>query len=346
MTSIPLNKTWFTLLFPCILCSILHQATSHVPKPEPPTYGSNYMLQRYEKWLQKYERVYQGRDEWQLRFGIYQSNVQFIDYVNSQNLSYKLIDNKYADMTNEEFSTFYLGYNGHEYSGSSEPNDDVPEVLPKNLDWRKKGAVTHVRDQGRCGACWAFSVVAAIEGINKIKGGNLTYLSEQMLVDCDVNNGDIGCRGGIMVKAYDFVKKNGGITSAKDYPYIGKEEDCNKSKEKEPSVIIKGYKTIKSKHETSLQHAVAKQPVSVALAAGFFFQFYGSGLYSGPCGTHLNHGVTVVGYGEESGSKYWIIKNSWGTDWGENGYMRLERGTEDEGGKCGIAKDTSYPVLS
>ncbi|CAH1416621.1 unnamed protein product [Lactuca virosa] len=220
-----------------------------------------------------------------------------------------------------------------------------PGDLPESVDWRKRGAVTHVRDQGHCGACWAFSAVAAIEGINKIKGGNLTILSEQMLVDCDVNNGDKGCRGGIMEKAYTFIKKNGGITTAQDYPYIGKDEGCKKLKAQELSVMIKGYETIKSKDEKSLQSAVAKQPVSVAIAAGFLFQLYGSGLYSGPCGTHLNHAVTVVGFGEEDGRKYWIVKNSWGTDWGEDGYMRIERESKDKGGKCGIAKDSTYPVL-
>ncbi|CAI9278866.1 unnamed protein product [Lactuca saligna] len=240
---------------------------------------------------------------------------------------------KEYDMTNDEFSTFYFGYNSHQHSDSdsgSGSDSDKPEPgpepkpgdLPKSVDWRKRGAVTHVRDQGHCGACWAFSAVAAIEGINKIKGGNLTILSEQMLVDCDVNNGDKGCRGGIMEKAYNFIKKNGGITTAQDYPYVGKDED-----------------------EKSLQSAVANQPVSVAIAAGFLFQLYGSGLYSGPCGTHLNHGVTVVGFGEEDGRKYWIVKNSWGTDWGENGYMRIERESKDKGGKCGIAKDSTYPVL-
>lgn len=173
----------------------------------------------------------------------------------------------------------------------------------------------------------------------------MTILSEQMLVDCDVNNGDKGCRGGIMEKAYNFIKKNGGITTAQDYPYVGKDEGCKKLKAQELSVMIKGYETIKSKDEKSLQSAVAKQPVSVAIAAGFLFQLYGSGLYSGPCGTHLNHAVTVVGFGEEDGRKYWIVKNSWGTDWGEDGYMRIERESKYKGGKCGIAKDSTYPVL-
>ncbi|KAL4586361.1 hypothetical protein LXL04_010997 [Taraxacum kok-saghyz] len=342
------KKPWFTLVFPYILYFILQQAKSHKPDT------TNYTLQKYEKWLQKYERVYQSQNEQQLRFGIYKSNLEYINYINSQNVSYKLTDNKYADMTHEEFSTFHFGYNGQEHSDSGELNNshsksNTTEDLPEDVDWRKRGAVTHVRDQDHCGACWAFSAVAAIEGINKIKGGNLTILSEQMLVDCDVNNGDKGCRGGIMEKAYQFVKKNGGITTEQVYPYVGIDEGCNKSKAKDTVVRLRGYESIKSKDEKSLQSAVAKQPVSVPIAAEFLFQLYGSGVYSGPCGSHLNHAVTVVGYGKEEdekeGRKYWIIKNSWGTDWGENGYMRLERGTEEKGGKCGIAKDSTYPVL-
>ncbi|GKC36946.1 cysteine proteinase superfamily protein, partial [Tanacetum coccineum] len=133
-------------------------------------------------------------------------------------------------------------------------------MLPDNVDWRKEGAVTDVRDQARCGACWAFSAVAAIEGINKIKGGNLTTLSEQMLVDCDINNDDTGCHGGIMEKAYEFIIKNGGIATEDDYPYVGRDKACNKSKAKEVAAKIKEYKKVPANDEKSLQAAVAKQP--------------------------------------------------------------------------------------
>ncbi|PWA87439.1 hypothetical protein CTI12_AA129810 [Artemisia annua] len=355
---------------------------------KPPVYDSKYMLDRYKKWLQKYERRYQGRYEREVRYGIYQSNVRYIDYINSQNLSYKLAENKYADMTNEEFQAIYLGYKGRGYShymGLAEPvniteelPDDVDwrkegavtgvrdqagcgrgyshymglaepvnitEELPDDVDWRKEGAVTGVRDQAGCGACWAFAAVAAIEGVNKISGGNLTTLSEQMLVDCD-NNDNTGCHGGIMEKAYEFIIKNGGIATEDDYPYVGRDKICNKIKAKEVAVKIKEYKKVPENDEKSLQAAVAKQPVSVAIHSGFLFQFYSNGVFSGSCGTNVNHGVTVVGYGEERGRKYWIVKNSWGKDWGEDGYMKIKRGTKDKRGECGIATDCTYPVFS
>jgi C1A family cysteine protease len=196
------------------------------------------------------------------------------------------------------------------------------------------------------GACWAFSAVAAIEGINKIKGGNLTTLSEQMLVDCDINNDDTGCHGGIMEKAYEFIIKNGGIATEDDYPYVARDKDCNKLKAKEVAVKIKEYKKVPENDEKSLQAAVAKQPVSVAIHTSFSFKFYSNGVFSGSCGTNVNHAVTVVGYGEEQGRKYWIVKNSWGKDWGEDGYMKIKRGTKDKRGECGIATDCTYPVLS
>ncbi|KVH97425.1 Cysteine peptidase, asparagine active site-containing protein [Cynara cardunculus var. scolymus] len=294
------RKAWFALLG-CMLCSMVRQATSH--EPEPPGYDSTHMRHRYQEWLQKHGRTYQSRKEWEVRYSIYKSNLEYIDYINSQNASYKLVDNKYADMTNKEFHAIYLGYKSYEYS-------------------------------------------AAIEGINKIKGGNLTTLSEQMLVDCDVNNGNEGCRGGLMETAYKFIIKNGGITTEDDYPYVGRDDECNKSKAKEHVVALKGYERVPADDEKSLQAAVAKQPTSVAIDAGFLFQVYSSGVFSGYCGTNLNHGVTVVGYGEQHGRKYWIVKNSWGSDWGEDGYVRIERGTRDLRGKCGIAMQGSYPVLS
>nr|XP_043625831.1 zingipain-2-like [Erigeron canadensis] len=338
MTIILFRIAFFALLAPSILCCTARE-------PEQPSYNSNHNLHRYVKWLKKHGRRYKGNNERGIRYGIYQSNFQYIEYINSQNLSYKLTDNKYVDLTNEEFQSFYMGYKSHGHSDSTHPIN-ITQDLPASVDWRKKGAVTHIRDQGKCGACWAFAAVAATEGFNKIKSGNLTALSEQMLIDCDVDNGDTGCVGGIMEHAYEFVIHNGGITAADDYPYVAKEHKCNKSKAKISAVTIKEYQKVPAKDEKSLEAAVSKQPVSVAIAAGFLFQLYSHGIFTGPCGTHLNHAVTVVGYGEENGTKYWIVKNSWGKDWGEDGYMRIKRGTRGRKGKCAITMDATYPVLS
>ncbi|KAE8663738.1 Vignain [Hibiscus syriacus] len=232
----------------------------------------------------------------------YKSNALFIDCINSRNLSYKLVDNKFADMLNDEFRAVYLGYQRLRFPGETKSfQQDKYHDLPKSIDWRKKGAVTGVKDQGSCGSCWAFSAVAAVEGINQIKTGKLISLSEQELVDCDTNSFNEGCNGGDMTKAFEFIIKKGGIAADKDYPY--------------------------------LLFGVAKQPVSVAIdAGGYEFQFYSSGIFTGDCGYQLNHGVTVVGYGEDNGNKYWMVKNSWGTSWGESGYIRMLREVSDERG--------------
>ncbi|KAE8669523.1 Vignain [Hibiscus syriacus] len=309
-------------------------------------YDSDKMLERYERWLSRHGRKYKNKNEWALRFEIYKSNALFIDCINSRNLSYKLIDNKFADMLNDEFRAVYLGYQRLRFPRETKIfQRDKYHDLPKSIDWRKKGAVTAVKDQGTCGSCWAFSAVAAIEGINQIKTGKLTSLSEQELVDCDTDSFNEGCNGGDMTKAFEFIIKKGGIAADKDYPYVGTDGSCKDKEARNYAATISGYELLHKNMEKSLLVGVAKQPVSVAIdAGGYEFQFYRSGVFTGGCGYQLNHGVAVVGYGEDGSKKYWLVKNSWGTSWGESGYIRMEREVSDERGLCGIAMDSSYPV--
>ncbi|KAE9588577.1 putative actinidain [Lupinus albus] len=303
------------------------------------------MRRRYESWMKQHGRQYKDKEEWEVRYGIYQANVKFIEFINSQNYSYKLKDNKFADLTNDEFKSNHLGFRQHRLYSNTRFRYHNHGELPKSIDWRKKGAVTNIKDQGNCGSCWAFSAVAAVEGINQIKSGKLVSLSEQQLIDCDIENGNLGCQGGDMEIAFTFIKKHGGITTNKHYPYQGSDGTC-KNPRNHAIVNISGYENVPAQNEKMLKAAASNQPVSVAIDAGCYeFQLYSKGIFSRSCGKDLNHGMTIVGYGEENnGHKYWIVKNSWATNWGDSGYIKIKRDIRDKDGVCGIAMDASYPI--
>lgn len=185
-----------------------------------------------------------------------------------------------------------------------------------------------------------------MEGITKLTTGKLISLSEQELVDCDTKGDDQGCGGGLMDSAFQFILKNGGLTTEAEYPYRHLDGTCSTKKLASHAASIKGYEDVPANDEAALLKAVANQPVSVAIdASGFAFQLYSGGVFTGTCGTELDHGVTAVGYGTASdGTKYWLVKNSWGTSWGENGYIRIARDVSAKEGLCGIAMMASYPT--
>ena len=198
----------------------------------------------------------------------------------------------------------------------------------------------------KTGSCWAFFTVAATEGINQLTTGKLVSLSEQELVDCDNQGEDQGYEGGLMEDGFEFIIKNHGITTEANYPYQAADGTCNSKKQASHIAKITGYESVPANSEAELLKVVANQPISVSIdAGGSDFQFYSSGVFTGKCGTELDHGVTAVGYGETSdGTKYWLVKNSWGTSWGEEGYIRMQRDIDAEEGLCGIAMDSSYPT--
>ncbi|KAK9676875.1 hypothetical protein RND81_11G107000 [Saponaria officinalis] len=329
------------LLLLTFILWIYSKANAVVLNP-PTSYDREVMEERYKKWMEENKKKYNGVREWEERFGIYQSNVQFIDYVNSQNFSYKLTDNQFADMTNDEFKSMFLGRLTGRPSDNHDPINKTYYDLPDTIDWQEMGAVTPVQDQGLCGSCWAFAAVAAVEGLQKIKTGDLVSLSVQELVDCDRDENE-GCNGGFMEPAYEYITKNG-IATEKDYPYKGRNGKCDEEVKHHP-LEMTGYKTVPTNDEQELQAVVAKQPVSVGIdAGGYEFQLYREGVFNGMCGISLNHGVTIVGYGEERGEKYWLVKNSWGPRWGEGGYVRMRRDIVRKTGLCGIAMLASYPI--
>lgn len=302
----------------------------------------------YESWLVKHGKNYNDLGEKEDRFGIFKDNLRYIDDHNSQNLSFKLGLTKFADLTNEEYRSRYLGTRrkSNSVSVGSKSNRYAykeGDSLPESVDWREKGAVVAVKDQGSCGSCWAFSTIAAVEGVNQIVTGDLISLSEQELVDCDTSYNE-GCNGGLMDYAFEFIIKNGGIDTDDDYPYKARDGTCDTYRKNAKVVTIDDYEDVPINDEKSLQKAVANQPISVAIeGGGRDFQLYASGVFNGKCGTALDHGVAVVGYGTEKGLDYWIVRNSWGAGWGEEGYIRMERNTKYTG-LCGIAMEPSYPI--
>ncbi|KAL2903451.1 Vignain [Bienertia sinuspersici] len=282
----------------------------------------------YERW-RAHHTVSRDLGEKQRRFNVFKANVHHVNKVNKMDKPYKLKLNMYADMTNHEFRTSYESKIAHYRMFHPRPVTEFMhgkiEDVPAFVDWRTKGAVTPVKNQGNCGSCWAFSTVAAVEGINQIKTKQLVSLSEQELVDCD--HADYGCNGGLVEHGFAYIQKAGGVTNA-------------------PIVKIDGYEVVPENDENALMKAVAIQPVSVAIEArGYDLQFYSEGVFNGDCGHDLDHAVTAVGYGAtQDGTKYWIVKNSWGTKWGEQGYIRMLRDFKAKEGLCGIAMEASYPT--
>ncbi|KAI9120087.1 hypothetical protein K1719_009056 [Acacia pycnantha] len=304
--------------------------------------------ERHEQWMVQYGRLYKDSLEKENRFNIFKQNVEYIEGFNTAGTKpYKLGVNQFADLTNEEFTGSRNRFKGHMCSSitrmPSFKYENVTDV-PSSVDWRKQGAVTPIKNQGECGCCWAFSAVAATEGITKLSTGKLISLSEQELVDCDTGV-DQGCEGGLMDDAFKFIIKNNGITSEVNYPYKGVDGTCNAKGEGNHVATIKGYEDVPANSEQALQKAVVNQPVSVAIdASGSDFQFYKSGIFTGSCGTELDHGVTAVGYGVSGNTEYWLVKNSWGTEWGEEGYIRMQKNVDAQEGLCGIAMQASYPT--
>ncbi|KAL2933302.1 KDEL-tailed cysteine endopeptidase CEP1 [Bienertia sinuspersici] len=301
----------------------------------------------YQRW-RSHHTVSRSLDDKHKRFNVFKENVKHVHHVNKMDKPYKLKLNKFADMTSHEFRTHFAGskIRHHRMLQGKKASESFmyanADNVPTSVDWRKKGAVTPIKNQGQCGSCWAFSTVAAVEGINQIKTGKLVSLSEQELVDCDTSENQ-GCNGGLMDSAFDYIKKKGGLTTEELYPYKAEDGKCERDS---PKVSIDGHEDVFQNNETALLQAVANQPISVAIDAGSSdMQFYSEGVFTGECGTELNHGVAAVGYGTTiDGTKYWIVKNSWGEEWGEKGYIRMQRGISAKEGLCGIAMQASYPV--
>ena len=282
-------------------------------------------FEHFTAWLLEHKPHYRNNVEKVAdRFKIFAKNLDKIREINAQNKSYYLGLTGLTDLTQEEYKQFYL----NKELKSAKQTSTLPfthanvEAVDK-IDWRDKGAVTPVKNQGMCGSCWAFSSTGSMEGINFIETGKLISLSEQQLVDCD--KVDMGCNGGIMDNAFKYVMSNGGIDTEDDYAYTAQTGTCNTEKQSHHVVTISGYEDVPVNSKDDLQKAITAQPVSIAIEADHAsFQNYAGGVFSADCGNQLDHGVLAVGYDTTGDEPYWIVKNSWGPNWGvEGGYYHI-----------------------
>jgi len=298
-------------------------------------YSENQWKVMFRDFGEQFGRSY-SPDEFQTRFEIFKDNKKYIDNVNAENRGYTLAINDFGDMTHDEYKSFLLK---PRIPKKQENLFVAPEDVgyPANWDWREYNAVTPIKDQGSCGSCWSFGSIASVEGCWEIKTGNLISLSEQQLVDCSTQN--YGCDGGWGDVALDYVKSAGGVEPGSAYPYTGRDGTCKFSKSKVVATI-NGYYTVKRGSESDLQASVAIAPNAVAIDASTrAFSYYSGGIfYDASCKSNLlDHEVATVGWGvNTSGQEYWIVKNSWGTSWGDKGYLYMSRNRNNN---CGIATE-------
>lgn len=311
--------------------------------------------QEFQKWKMTNLKNYSSEAEDTARFQVWRDNFEFVKEHNLRYLSgeesYTVEMNKFADMTEQEFANKMNMATINEYAPPASVCTPAPamdnQANPASVDWRTKGYVTPIKNQEHCGSCWAFSTVGSLEGAHFKKTGKLVSLSEQNLVDCSKAEGNMGCHGGTMDKGFTYIKKNGGIDTEASYPYKGVDGTCAFNKDNIGATIDSCF-DVKHQDEAALESAVATiGPVSIAIDAHLkSFQLYKEGVYHDRmCSSvRLDHGVLAVGYMNattKNGKNYWIVKNSWGEEWGDKGYIHMAK---DHKNACGVATMATYPV--
>ncbi|KAI5082143.1 hypothetical protein GOP47_0001886 [Adiantum capillus-veneris] len=311
--------------------------------------GDSKLVRGFIGYAQSYGKHYSTPEEVRHRFQAYVNSLDLIKATNSRNLPYKLGINQFADLTWEEFKGTYLSSTQQNCSATAKPKGNRLRDItpPSSKDWREDGIVSAVKNQASCGSCWTFSTTGALEAAHAQATGDVLLFSEQQLIDCAGGYNNFGCNGGLPSQAFEYIKYNGGLDTEDAYPYTGADGVCQYSTD---SIGVQVYDVVNITlgAEDELKEAVGLvRPVSVAFEVVDGFKLFKSGVYtSDTCESSpesVNHAVLAVGYDvDESGTPYWIIKNSWGESWGMNGYFNMEMGKN----MCGIATCASYPVVT
>ena len=310
--------------------------------------ASSPIISGFSAYSAKFGKTYENAAEVRYRRAVYEENIKKIDAHNRKGKSYTLGETRFTDMTPQEARAKFLAKPVKNNSlGSCPARKDRPK---NSVDWRQKNIVTPVKNQENCGSCWAFSATGAIESAVALKklsqvdategDDKLAEFSEQELVDCSRKQGNGGCDGGLPTNAFDYVKKFK-IGTEEEYPYEAVDGRCRRKSTKTRTSIT-SYTTMPKPSVDSLLDLIDQKPVSVGFEVQDDFFNYTGGIYSNDdpdCGLELNHGVLAVGYVEvdDKTQSYYIVKNSWGEDWGEEGFFRMELG--EVCGTCGIANE-------
>ena len=309
----------------------------------PATDKHHNNLQAFHAYNRKHGKTHNSKEEFAYRFSVYQDNKKFIKENNKKQRSFTLGENQFADLTFEEFRSKYLSkttLKNNSYSAFARLSNGN-----EKFDWREKGVITRVKNQGACGSCWAFSSTGAVESAFAIANKEVVEFSESELVDCSGAYGNEGCNGGMMDDAFRYIIDHK-IALESDYPYRPVTGKCHADQSKRRETI-KSFKYISPPNINGLLEAIKVTPISVGIEVQRDFQLYKSGVYTSQhsnCGENLNHGVLAVGFDTTASNPFFIVKNSWGEGWGEQGYVRMAIGTGS--GTCGIANDSDvYPIL-